>query len=140
MPLFNPKTLEAALRGFDFKPSDTQQESASRWAKLMRDEFLLRQKETALEADFKSIGKLENWAARDFAAFRAVIKEVFGADIPISERDGWERYFNARKAEVVGLSGRIAGVEAEINERMYRVFDLDRDEIALIEEEIQGQY
>ncbi len=52
MPLFNPKTLEAALRGFDFKPSDTQQESASRWAKLMRDAFLLRQKETALEADF----------------------------------------------------------------------------------------
>jgi hypothetical protein len=52
MPLFNPKALEAALQAFDFTPSDAQQGAASHWAKLMRDEFLLSQKETALEADF----------------------------------------------------------------------------------------
>ncbi len=52
MPLFNPKTLEAALQAFDFAPTSGQQSAASHWAKLMRDEFLLSQKETALEADF----------------------------------------------------------------------------------------
>ncbi len=52
MPLFNSKTLEAALRTFDFAPSETQQAAANHWAALMRDEFALGQKETALEADF----------------------------------------------------------------------------------------
>jgi hypothetical protein len=52
MPLFNPKTLEAALQAFDFAPSDAQRSAASHWAGLMRDEFLLSQKETALEGDF----------------------------------------------------------------------------------------
>jgi hypothetical protein len=52
MTLFNPKALEAALQAFDFTPSDAQYSAAAHWARLMRDEFLLGQKETALEADF----------------------------------------------------------------------------------------
>src|SRR5271170_3481712 len=52
MPLFNSKTLEAALRAFDFKPTETQLSAAEIWADRMRDDFLLRLKETALEADF----------------------------------------------------------------------------------------
>jgi hypothetical protein len=52
MPLFNPKTLQAALQAFDFRPSEAQWSAASHWAALMRDEFLLSQKETALEGDF----------------------------------------------------------------------------------------
>ena len=52
MPLFNPKTIEAALHAFDFAPSDAQPKAASHWTHLMRDEYLLSRKETALEADF----------------------------------------------------------------------------------------
>jgi len=52
MPLFNVKTLEAALQAFDFTPSSAQQDAASHWAALMRDVFLLSRKETSLEADF----------------------------------------------------------------------------------------
>jgi hypothetical protein len=52
MPLFNSKTVETALRTFDFKPTEAQQHAANHWAKLMRDEFALSKKETALEADF----------------------------------------------------------------------------------------
>ena len=88
----------------------------------------------------RSTGKLERWFELDFSAFRSMIKTVFGAEIPVSDRDEWERYFNARKAEVSGLSARIADAEGEINDRVYRLFDLNRDEIALIEEEIAGQY
>jgi len=52
MPLFNPKTLKAALQAFDFRPTEAQWSAASHWAALMRDDFLLSQKETALEGDF----------------------------------------------------------------------------------------
>jgi len=84
--------------------------------------------------------KLEHWFKADFTAFRILIKNVFGAEIPVSERDEWERYFSARQAKVEELSDHIADVEAEINDRIYRRFDLNREEIALIEEEIAGQY
>jgi len=52
MPIFNQKILEAALQAYDFAPGEAQLSAASRWAALMRDEFLLSQKETALEGDF----------------------------------------------------------------------------------------
>jgi hypothetical protein len=52
MALFNPKTLAAGLHAFSFYPTEQQKSAASHWAGLMRDEFLLGQKETALEADF----------------------------------------------------------------------------------------
>jgi hypothetical protein len=77
--------------------------------------------------------------AGDFDNFRQRLKRV-KVEIPVTERDEWERYFNARKAEVKRLSDLIASAEAEINDRVYRLFDLDRDEVALIEEALAGQY
>ncbi len=83
--------------------------------------------------------KFADTLAGNFDKFRQSLKKL-KIEIPVTERDEWERYFNARKAEIEGLSARIADAEAEINDRVYRLFDLDRDEIMLIEEEIAGQY
>jgi hypothetical protein len=41
MPLFNPETLEPAVKSFDFCPSEAQLSAASHWAELMRDDFLI---------------------------------------------------------------------------------------------------
>jgi hypothetical protein len=87
------------------------------------------------------LGKtFDHWFQIEFSEFRTALRNKFKVDIPVSERDQWEMYFNARKAEVIALSTRIADLEAEINERVYRLFDLSLDEIALIEEAIAGQY
>lgn len=75
----------------------------------------------------------------NFDEFRQSLKRL-RIDIPVNERDEWERYFNTRRAEVAVLSARIADAESEINDRVYSLFDLDRDEIASIEEEIECQY
>ena len=88
----------------------------------------------------QSASFLQDWTDFTFDELRRNLKKRLKVEIPVGERDEWERYFNARKAEVEGLSARIADAEAEINDRVYRLFDLDRDEIALIEEEIAGQY
>jgi hypothetical protein len=61
-------------------------------------------------------------------------------DIPVSERDEWQAYFDERKSRVAALDARIADLENEINDRVYRLFDLNTDEIALIEEALEGQY
>jgi hypothetical protein len=88
----------------------------------------------------QSASFLEDWPDFTFDELRRELKKRLKAEIPVAERDEWERYFGACKAEVEKLSARIADAEAEINDRVYRLFDLDREEIAPIENEITGQY
>jgi type I restriction-modification system DNA methylase subunit len=87
-----------------------------------------------------TVSSLQHWPQFSFDELRRQLKKHLKCDIPVSERDEWERYFNARKAEVAALSARIKDAEAEINDRVYRLFDLNKDEIALIEEALAGQY
>jgi len=56
-----------------------------------------------------------------------------------SETDG-KRYLAARRAEAAALAARIADAAAEINARVYRLFDLSKNDIGLIEATIAGQY
>jgi hypothetical protein len=100
MPLFNPKTLEAALRAFDFTPSGVQQGAASHWAKLMRDEFLLSQKETALEADFNRyiVQDVLGYRSFDTSGTATVsIKQVVGP----GEVDLALGYFSAGRTDIL---------------------------------------
>ena len=61
-------------------------------------------------------------------------------DIAPAERDDWEEWFVARRAEAAALCARINDAEAEINARAYALFGLDADEIAAIEDSLGGQY
>ena len=42
-----------------------------------------------------------------------------------------------KKAEVDRLSRQLADAEAELNDRVYQLFDLTRDEIKLIQREVE---
>jgi hypothetical protein len=85
-------------------------------------------------------GKLEAWYDLDFTAFRAEIKKVFGTDIPVKERGEWEAYLAENAAEVHALTARIDAAEREIDDIVYKLFDLTPDEIALLETSLKGQY
>ena len=54
----------------------------------------------------------EWWTLPDFAAFRAEVKKVFKADIPLAERSAWEDWITRDRAEITRLSGEIAKAEA----------------------------
>lgn len=75
----------------------------------------------------------EWWMLSDFAAFRAEVKNVFKTDIPLAERSVWEDWITRDRAEVARLSAEIAQHEAQINNIVYELFDLTRDEVALLE-------
>jgi hypothetical protein len=75
----------------------------------------------------------EWWTLPDFAAFRAEVKKVFKADIPLSERSAWEDWLTRDRAEIARLSAEIAAAEARIDRIVYNLFDLTPDEIALLE-------
>src|SRR5262249_47284835 len=88
----------------------------------------------------QSSRKLENWWDLDFASFRAEVKRVFLADIPVKERAGWEKYLAEKAAEVKRMTAEIDAAEREIDAIVYRLFDLAPDEIALLETSLAGQY
>lgn len=75
----------------------------------------------------------EWWTLPDFAAFRAEVKKVFKADIPLAERSAWEDWISRDRAKIARLSAEIAKAEAEIDSIVYGLFDLTPDEIALLE-------
>jgi len=79
----------------------------------------------------------EWWTLPDFAAFRAEVKKVFKADIPLAERTAWEEWIARDRAEIARLSAEIAQCEAEIDRIVYELFELSPDEIALLESAIQ---
>ncbi len=75
----------------------------------------------------------EWWLLPDFAAFRAEVKKVFKADIPLSERSDWEDWIARDRAEIIRLTAEIAQAEAQIDSIVYDLFDLTPDEITLLE-------
>jgi phage tail protein X len=75
----------------------------------------------------------EWWTLPDFAAFRAEVKKVFKADIPLAERSAWEDWIARDRAEIARLSAEITKAEAQIDSIVYGLFDLTPDEIALLE-------
>jgi hypothetical protein len=83
--------------------------------------------------------KLKNFHTLDFGEFRAEVKRAVKADIPLKERADWESLFNTAKAEVIRLSSEIAAAEREIDRLVYAAFELTADEIALLEQSLEGQ-
>ncbi|MFW2589968.1 hypothetical protein [Sagittula sp. SSi028] len=75
----------------------------------------------------------EWWTFPGFAEFRAEVKKVFKADIPLSERSDWEDWLTRDRAEINRLTAEIAQAEAEIDAIVYDLFDLTEEEITLLE-------
>jgi hypothetical protein len=75
----------------------------------------------------------EWWKLPDFAAFQKEVERALKAKIPLQERNDWEHWTSTTRAQIRALSDDIARLEAEINGKVYGLFNLDADEIALIE-------
>ena len=87
----------------------------------------------------KLTGKLQNFWTLDFAAFRTEVKKVFKAEIPVKDRDGWEKYLAEKSAEVIRLTAEIEAAERELDAIVYELFELTPDEIKLLEEFLESR-
>lgn len=89
----------------------------------------------------KKLGnKLTAWWELDFPTFRAEIKSRFKRDIPVAERDEWQAWLAAQRAEHDRLTAEIIRLETDLNARVYALFDLTPDEIQIIEESTKYPY
>lgn len=88
-------------------------------------------------ANAKLSGRLKEWwKAPSFAAFQQEVERALKAKIPLKERNEWENWITTSRAEIHALSAEIARLEAEINAKVYALFDLTPDEIVLLEANI----
>lgn len=76
------------------------------------------------------------WDLPDFAAFQAEVKKALKSDIPLKARNEWENWIAENRTKIHALSAEILAVEAEINAKVYALFDLTAEEIALLEANI----
>ncbi|MDT0508849.1 Eco57I restriction-modification methylase domain-containing protein [Novosphingobium sp. MMS21-SN21R] len=75
----------------------------------------------------------EWWNLPDFAAFQKEVEKALKGRIPLKERNEWENWISTTRAEIHALTAEIARLEAEINAKVYDLFNLTPDEIALLE-------
>ncbi len=84
--------------------------------------------------------KLTAWWTLDFPTLRAELHKVFKRDIPVQERDEWEAWHAAQRADHTRLTAEIVTRETDLNARVYALFGLTDKEIALIEESTKYRY
>lgn len=82
--------------------------------------------------------KLEQFHELSFAEFRAEVKRVLKADIPVRERADWERFHAETSAAVRRLASEIVDAERAIDRLVYEAFELTPEEIALLEGALDG--
>jgi len=58
----------------------------------------------------------------------------------LKARGEWEAHLAENRAQVGALSRDVAAAEREIDEIVYRLFDLTPVEVALLEASLSGQY
>ena len=51
--------------------------------------------------------------------------------------DEWEPYLAEKRGQVEQLTRDLADAEAEINDRVYRLFNLTADEVTLLQREVE---
>ena len=118
--------------------SDQAGVSAERYESLIRATL---HRLADLHPAIETTAAFRAWPDLDFAALRALVAKRFrGLDFPLAQRDEWEAWYTARRAEAATLRARIADAEAEINARTFALFGLDADAVAAVEDSLAGQY
>jgi len=86
--------------------------------------------------DAKLNKKLHDWFMLDGVQFRKEIKKAFKADIPLAERSDWEAYLQSQAQEIADLNAQIHDKEIELNQLVYKLFQLTEQEVKLLQEVI----
>ena len=95
-----------------------------------RARFLRRLQDNMPEV--KVTGALETFDTLDFAGFVAELKKQ-KIKLSLVQQDEWEEYFAQYKSALNEISAQISATDKEIDERVYALYGLTQEEIAIIE-------
>ena len=76
--------------------------------------------------------KLESFYEHDFKTFVAELKKQ-KVSPTLKQQDEWEEYFNSYKKEINDLQAEIRKTDAEIDQMVYKLYELTDEEIRIVE-------
>ncbi|MDY0017802.1 MAG: N-6 DNA methylase [Candidatus Delongbacteria bacterium] len=79
--------------------------------------------------------KLESFYEHDFKTFVAELKKQ-KVSPTLKQQDEWEEYFNSYKKEINDLQAEIKKTDAEIDQMVYKLYELSEQEIRIVEENV----
>ena len=89
-------------------------------------------------------GKLNNrltaWWQLDFPALRREAQKAFKRDIPLAERDDWSAYLASQRQSHERLTAEIVRLETALNQQVYELFGLSKEEIEIVEKSTKYPY
>lgn len=75
--------------------------------------------------------KLESFYDHDFKTFILELKKQ-KIDLSLKQQDEWSEYFNDYKTKINELQNQIQTTDSEIDEMVYKLYDLTEEEIAVV--------
>lgn len=97
-----------------------------------RSKFLHRLSTSEGFENIKITATLEKFDESDFKTFVAELKKQ-KIKLSLTQQDEWEEYFTTYKNECNELSQKIADTDHEIDQKVYALYGLTDDEIAIVE-------
>lgn len=71
---------------------------------------------------------------QDFNDWIKIIENLSKKKLSLKLKDEWEDYFNKYKEKYLKLKSEIGEIEAEIDNKVYEIYNLTKDQIKVIEE------
>lgn len=78
--------------------------------------------------------KLDKFYELEFNDFVKEIEKQTKKKISLKEQDEWEDYFNDYKKDILKLEMEINKTDNKINEMIYKLYNLTKEEVKIIEE------
>ena len=89
------------------------------------------------EFNLKKIPKiLDNFYEMDSKLFIILIEKISKQKCTLKEKDEWEDYFTQFKSQIESLSSDIENLENELNCLVYKLYNLNSNEIKIIEDDL----
>ena len=81
--------------------------------------------------------KIYSFYELGFNDFIKEIEKLSKKKLSLKEQDEWEDYFNEYKKDLSNLKNDIEKTDNEINQMVYKLYDLSKEEIQIIEESLK---
>ena len=99
-----------------------QQEKKTKFLNRVKDNFEIE----------KISKKLDSFYEQDFKTFVSELKKQ-KIQLSLIQQDEWEEYFNAYKIEINQIQAEINKTDKEIDQMVYKLYELTEEEILIIE-------
>ena len=81
--------------------------------------------------------KLKSWWTLSYEDFKKEIKKSYKVELTLAQNMEWQEFFDDTKGKIQILSAELANNEEQLNQTVYELFNLNQEEITLLEQSLR---